>query len=402
MHIWRNRLCQFLTFLVFAHGAWLGCRSLGLQLARLRWALHLAPAPAYPGCPTSFCDFAVFWAAGRLSAHPALIYNAPDFFPAAARIVGQGVPPGALMYPPAMLPLLYLMSRLPLAAAYYAFVAAAIAAAVVLLRRARIPWPCIGAGLLSPAALWCVYLGQFGILCAGLLAAGLAALDSKPGRGGALLALLAMKPQYAMLSPAVILARRSQNVVLGAAVAGLALLAVSGLWFGWGAWTAFLGGGGETIRGLLQGPFASSPGRAGASAFWMARSLGASLSTAYGLQAVAALVGAWCAWQLWRRDDVPRNTRIAITLCLALLPSPYGYTDDMVGYSIACVLLMRGGAPVTNLLLALLWHAPGYIGQFETKSGFVAAPLCVIVVALIGWWQLRRREIMPAAQVICA
>jgi hypothetical protein len=399
MHVWRGRICRVLTVLVFAHGAWLCWRNFGFQLARLRWALHQAPAMPYPGCPTSFCDFAVFWAAGRLSGHPALIYNAPDFFTAAARIVAQGVPPGALMYPPSMLPLLFVLSRLPLAAAYYVFMAASLTAAIILLRRARIPWFCIIAGLLSPAALWCMYLGQFGILCAAILFAGLAALESAPVRGGALLSLLCVKPQYAMLAPVVILARRSRGAMLGALTAGLALVAVSGFWFGWVAWPAFLGGGGQTIRALLQAPFASSPGRAGVSVFWMARSLGAADGAAYALQAISAGVAALCAWQLWRRDDVPRDARLAMTTCLALLPSPYGYTDDMVGYSVACLLLMRRDAPLANLLLALLWHAPGYAGQFETKFGFVPTPLCIAAVLIIGWWQARRRNIMPASRV---
>ena len=49
MHAWRRRVCEVLTLLVFAHGAWLFCRNFGAQWVRLRWALHYVPAGPLPG-----------------------------------------------------------------------------------------------------------------------------------------------------------------------------------------------------------------------------------------------------------------------------------------------------------------------------------------------------------------
>lgn len=395
MHAIRHHLCQAITLLAFADGAWLLCRSFGQQAARL---LHHTAAPPYPGCPDPYCDFSVFWLAGRLTARSgaAAVYHAPEFFAAAAQMLPHETYGLPFMYPPPMLPLIYLISRPPLAAGYYAFVLLATAAAILFLRRAKIPWPCIAAGLLSPAGLWCLYLGQFAILCTGILIAGLAALETQPALAGALLAALCIKPQYAMLAPILLLARRSPAALLAAAFTGLALLALSLAGFGWGAWTAFLGSGSETIRSLLAGPFAASPGgREGTSAFWMVRSLGAGPSAAYALQTVSAALACLCAWRLWHRNDLPRNTRIAITLCLALLATPYGYTDDMVGYSIACTLLMRRDSPGTTALLALLWLAPAYIGHFTMAFGFLPTPLCIIAVALIGWRQDASRRSAP-------
>jgi len=389
MLIWPRRACQLLTILVVAHGAWLCWRNFVLQFARLLWALAHVPAAPYPGCPAPFCDFSVFWLAGRMSSHPAVIYSEPTFLRASALMLPHGSFTGPFMYPPPALPLLYLISRLPIEAAYYAFMAASIMAAVLLLRQAKISWLCIIAGLLSPAGLWCMYLGQFGILCGALLFAGLAALESKPFRAGVLLGLLCIKPQYALLAPFVILSRANLPALRGAGIAAAALLAISGIWFGTGAWAAFLGAGGEAIRGQMEAPFAISPGRFGTSMFWMARSLGASLHGADMLQWLSSTLAGFLAWWLWRRGETPADSKIAITLSLALLVTPYGYTYDMVGYSLACALLMRRAAPATNLLLALLWHAPAYVGQFQMKFGFLPTPLCIITVALIGWWHLQ-------------
>jgi hypothetical protein len=393
MHAWRRRVCEVLTLLVFAHGAWLFCRNFGAQWVRLRWALHYVPAGPLPGGPRSFGDFTVFWLAGRLSAHPALLYKGPLFLSASAQMMPHASFTAPFIYPPPALPLLYLISRLPLAGAYYAFMAGSILAAVVLLRRAGISWLCIIAGLLSPAGLWCMYLGQYGILCGGVLLAGLAALESRPVRAGVLFGLLCIKPQYLLLAPIIILARRNYRALLGAGIAAAALLAVSGLCFG-GAWGAFLGPGMEAIRGQMLSRLGIS--QVGISVFWMMRSLGAGLHEADALQAVCAAFAAIYAWQLWSREDSPRIERAAITLCLALLATPYGYAYDMVGYSFACVLLMRRGAAVANLLLALLWHAPADVGPLEMKFGLVAAPLCIFAVILIGWWRLR--ETSPASR----
>jgi hypothetical protein len=386
MHALRRRICQALTILVFTDGAYILCRSLAALSLRLQH--H---APTFPGCPDTYCDFSVFWLAGRLATTQgaASVYQSAHFFAAAARMLPHEIYGMPFMYPPPMLPLIVLISRPPLALGYYAFMAASLTAAILLLRRARLPWACIAAGLLGPAGLWCVYLGQFGILCSALLITGLALVESRPAQGGALLALLCIKPQYALLAPIILLARGNFRALAGAAITFAALLALA-LWsFGWTAWAAFLGAGSETIRALLQEPFMVSPARAGISVFWMARSIGASVAAAYALQCAAAALAAAFTWQLWRREAVAANTRIAITICLALLATPYGYTDDMVGYSIACALLMRRDAPVTTLLLALLWLAPAYIGHFAVTFGFLPTPLCSIAVTLIGWQRLR-------------
>jgi len=400
MHAWRRYGCNLVIALIGAKGAAIFWASMGFQVLRLHRLLAHGLAMQDPGCPMAFCDYSVFWLAGRLGSTqgPEVMYDTAKFYPAAMQMLPHQIANLPFMYPPTMLPLIYVISRPPLAAGYYAFTITAAAAAVMLLRRAQIPWLCIAAGLLSPAGLWGLYLGQFSILCTGMFIAGLAALETRPGGAGALLAALCIKPQYAMLAPAVILARRNATVLRGATLTGLALLALTLAGFGWGAWAAFLGPGRDAIRALLQMPFNESPARSGISVFWMARSLGAGLAGAYVAQAAASALASFCAWRLWQREDLPRNGKIAITLCLALLATPYGYIVDMTGFCAACAMLMRRKTPLANAMLAVLWVSPSYIGHFAEKFGFLPTPLCIIAVASIGWWQLRR-DFAPASWI---
>jgi hypothetical protein len=142
------------------------------------------------------------------------------------------------------------------------------------------------------------------------------------------------------------------------------------------------------IQGWLQRPFGSDE-LLGTSVFWMARSFGAELPLAYAIQLCCSAASVFCAWALWRRDGIARDHRVAITICLCLLASPYSYTEDMVAYSIACALLLRRAPGATDVLLALLWLAPAYVEHFGIKFGFLPTPVCIAAVALIGW---RRRK----------
>jgi hypothetical protein len=399
MHAIRRHFCLILIILAGADGVTIVCRAFLAQAERLGQVLGLRPAIAFPGCPNPFCDFTLFWLVGRLSSQSGA---AAVYHPARAIAVTQILPDQAhylpFMYPPQMLPLAFLISAPPLAVSYYLFTFLSVAAAILLLRHAKISWFCIAAGLLGPASLWCLYLGQFGILCGALLVAGLAQLESNPPLAGGLLALLCIKPQYGLLAPILLLARGDRSTWLAAAAVLVFLSGLSLLCFGWASWTAYLGPDRTQIQGWLQRPFGSDE-LLGTSVFWMARSFGAVLPFAYAIQLFCSAAAAFCTWRLWRRADVARNHRVAITICLSLLASPYSYTEDMVAYSIACTLLLRRAPAATDVLLSLLWLAPAYVGHFGTEFGILPTPVCIIAVALIGWGRMRS-EITTASPAI--
>jgi len=400
MHAIRRHFCLVLIILAGVDGASILWREFLAQTARFRQVLGLGPAVAFPGCPNPFCDYTLYWLVGRLSAQSgaAAVYHPARAIAGAVQILPNQAHYLPFMYPPPMLPLAFLISVPPLAISYYAFEIVSVTAAILLLRHARISWFCIAAGLLGPASLWCLYLGQFGILCGALLVAGLAQLESNPPAAGGLLALLCIKPQYGLLAPVVLLARGDRRAWIAAVAVFIVLAVLSLLCFGWSSWSAYLGPNRAQIQGWLQRPFGADE-LLGTSVFWMARSFGATLTISYAIQLFCSAGAVLCAWILWRRDDISREHRVAITICLCLLASPYSYTEDMVAYSIACALLIRREPAATDALLALLWLAPGYVGHFGTDFGILPTPVCIAAVAFIGWRRIGS-ETNPASPAL--
>ncbi len=339
-----------------------------------------------PGCGVSFCDSSVFWLAGRLVRHGP---GPPIYHSAAFAAYGAAILPGHLdhlpfVYPPVTLLPAAALSFMPLALGYAAFTAVTIAAAVLVLRRGGVAWRCVLLGLLSPAAMWSIYLGQFGLLCGAVLLAGLARLEARPARAGILLGLLCLKPQYALAAPCAVLAGRHWRALAGGVFTVALLAGLSAAWFGAGAWVQFVGAGGAAARILLVTPFAHGDPVLGVSVFWMLRSLGASLAAAAFIQcliSVAALLG--IGW-LWRRPSVDPPARLLAALCLLLLASPYAYGDDMAGISVAVAMNGRRAAPRANALLALVWLSPALTGHFLESFGFLPEPLFVVLALAVA------------------
>jgi thiamine transporter ThiT len=75
----------------------------------------------------------------------------------------------------------------------------------------------------------------------------------------------------------------------------------------------------------------------------------------------------------------------SLTMFLALFVAPYGFSVDMVGYSIAlAVLAQRRGWRVT-LLDGLFWLWPGYAALITGLTGVLLTPLVIAAALLVGW-----------------
>ncbi len=401
MHAIRRVLCTAIIALAAIEGFRIVWRVLREQADRFAQVTGIGPAFHDPSCQHTFCDYTLFWLVGRLAAQngAASVYHPARTFTGLAQILPDQAHLLPFMYPPQMLPLTFLIALPPISVSYYAFEIISITAAAFLLRRAGLSRFVIAAGLLSPAAMYCAYYGEFGIICGALLAAGLLHLQSNPRTGGALLALLCIKPQYGLLAPVLLLARGDKRAWAATAAVLAGLSALSLLGFGWSSWSAFLGPDHTAIQAWLQRPFGNGDQLNGTSVFWMARSFGAGMPLAYAIQLCCSAAAALCAWQLWRRGDIARETRAAVTICLCLVASPYSYDNDMVAYSIACAMLFRRNLGVTDVLLALLWLAPAYTVPLAQKFGFLPTPLWITAVALIGW-QRARQNSMPASPAL--
>jgi hypothetical protein len=83
---------------------------------------------------------------------------------------------------------------------------------------------------------------------------------------------------------------------------------------------------------------------------------------------------------------------MALTICLAVLLTPYGYMYDLVGFSIAMAAMFALSPAALKPVFALLWLSGGYTGTLEKLTGFVLMP----VAAALGAWLIWRGLSSPS------
>lgn len=339
-------------------------------------------------CLSPECDFSVFWPAGYLARAGAVekIYDPALFLAFRQALFMPAVDPMSWYYPPPTLLAVMPVSFLPFESGFWVWNLCLTALAAALLRLAALPWLVIAAALASPAALWNLQLGQFGAVAGAPLVGGLLLADRAGGRSGGMLALLVIKPQAALLAPVALLSGRHWRAFFACAVFVLTILAISTVLLGWPVWRDYLTEGLAVSRSFINRPLDESGAAPfGVSVFWMLRSLGAGLPAAYAGQAVAAVIAAILVWRVWRPGAAAPMARMAVTIFLALLATPYGYTDDMVAWSVALAALAQGRGWRIDLLDVLFWLWPAIGPEIFLKTGFLFTPLLASAAVLRFW-----------------
>ena len=191
--------------------------------------------------------------------------------------------------------------------------------------------------LVMPVTVLGVIYGQTGFLSAALMIAALHWMQTHPGRAGLCLALLAFKPQLALLMPVVLLARRDGKTLVATIAWLCALVAVSSLVLGWSIWLDWL----VALRGHGQLMEESRTQLIGimATITSAALSLGGSLPLARIMQAVVALLVGIAVWFGWRRAD--RSLAIAATLVGSFLVTPYAFVYDSPAAMCGALLFLQ-------------------------------------------------------------
>jgi hypothetical protein len=353
-----------------------------VMLPRIQAVLVQAPIANTPPCGAPDCDFSVFWPAGLLAKAGRFgqAYQPDQFLAWRHQILFAGAQRLDWFYPPPTLLPVLAISHLPFHTAFIVWTAGFIACAALLLRWAGLSWPVLLLGLVSPAALWTIEMGQFEILADAILVAGLLMAARSPARAGGLLGLLVIKPQAALLVPIAMLASGNRRAIAGGVVVVCALLATTTLVFGPEIWTAYLADGPATSRLTLTSNTVGF--ERGVSVFWMARSFGAGLPACYLAQGVASLCAIGMTWRIWRDGVAEPIQRMALTVFLALLVTPFGYVDDMVGWSVALAALAERRGWRIGLLDALFWLWPALCPIVTNKTGLLFTPAIVALAVL--------------------
>lgn len=317
-------------------------------------------------------DFLSYWAASHLvlGGHPELAYNLQAHHVAEMLVRPiDGLLPFA--YPP---PFLLIVTPLAIAPYWLAFGAwLAITGtlyALVVGRKGMLPF-----AMGHPSVLANFLIGQNGLLTTSIMAAGLRLVDRKPFAGGAVLGMMVIKPQLALVLPFAMLAGRRWAAIAGAMLSASVLLVLAWLAFGWKSYVGFVNMLPVFSHFLEQSQW---PWGELASVFACLRFVGVQQTPAFAAQWVVAAtaVAFVCrAWWLGLEERAP------MTAAATLLVPPYLLTYDAVLLVIPMIWLIERqrslGVVLVSTLLCLLPIAY-YFGFYRGPNTIpLAAILCM-------------------------
>ena len=311
-------------------------------------------------------DFVGVWVAGGevRAGHAALPYD--NAAHAAAQTAAFGPSDGFLPwpYPPFFLFVAAALAGLPYLVALAVWQGGTLALYLATVLRAGggavARREIVVAALAFPAVAINLMHGQNGFLSAGLVGLGAAMLPRRPIAAGAVLGLLAYKPQLALAVPVALAAGRHWRALVAAAATVGAMVAVTLAVLGPEPWRGFIADLAFARKVILEAGGLESYKLQ--SAFAAARLLGAPLPLAYAAQATASgLVLAGLAW-LWHGHHDPRLKLAGLALA-GLLVSPYALDYDMMLVGVALAAMIgafydRVLPPYAASLMALAWVMP--------------------------------------------
>ena len=307
-------------------------------------------------------DFSNVYAAGTLAlrGHAADAYD-PTLQHAAERAVfGRDVPFFGWHYPPFFFAIAALVATVPYAFGLLLWMALSLPAYLAAIR-AILPKPEI---LLAATAFPAVFVnvghGQNGFFTAALLGGALQLMERRPALAGALIGLLAYKPQFGLLIPLALLAGKRWITIATAAATVAISIALSVVVLGTDVWRAFQASTAFTQTIVLE------QGGTGwekiQSIFSAVRMWGASVPLAYAVQSALSLTVATCIVWLWRSTAAFELKAAALAIA-CLLATPYVLDYDLVVLGVAIAFLTRHGFaqgfhPYEATLLAVAWIMP--------------------------------------------
>jgi hypothetical protein len=324
-------------------------------------------------------DFLSYWAAGKLalgghaaSAYDIELHNAVEL--TAAPITGL-IP---FPYPP---PFLFFVTPFGLLPFWIAFPAWILITGIIYVcavrREVSLPY-----ALAHPSVLSNTLIGQNAFLTSAIFIGGTEFIARRPYVAGAILGLLVIKPQLAILLPIGMLAGREWKVIVAACISATALLLLALIIFDSAAYGGFF-----QILPFYTDAMRESrwPWSEIASTFAFLRKLGCPEATALIVHGIIALVAALMTARAWwlRTDE-----RVPILASATVLIPPYIFTyDALLLVSPLAFLITQLRRPLVSAFIWLLCLLP-VAGYF----GFYSGPNTVPIAAMAALWALHRAE----------
>ncbi|MEL6435161.1 MAG: glycosyltransferase family 87 protein, partial [Pseudomonadota bacterium] len=226
--------------------------------------------------------------------------------------------------------------------------------------------------LAFPAAFLNAAHGQNAFLSAGLFAAGLYLLPSRPVLAGVMFGVLTFKPQLGLLIPFALLAAWQWRAIVSAGVTTFLLAGASALILGSAVWPAFLAQGSAAMDVLRDGTVGWHKL---ISVYSGLRGFGLPYGVAMGAHVMIALGVAGTVIMAWRpQSGISHPMRCAMLMTGALIVTPFGLNYDLY-------LLAPAGA---FFLAAVDWSEMDGIERNTVIAGFVL-PVTVLLTMASGY-----------------
>jgi hypothetical protein len=360
-------------------------------LAFWTWILYADGLLTMNGHKLVVRDYVGYWGAGHLLkvGDLATIYNPLAFVAWLRDVYGPQFEGVVWGYPPSMLFLTLPAGHASLLSGFVLFTTLQMALLWCVGRFAGLSRGVLVAALISPAAIENALGGQNGAMTSALLVGGLLLAGRQSILSGVLLGLLTVKPQLGLVAPFCLLASRDWKALAAAVCTSIGLFVLSGIAFGFESWAMFWNISRPLMTGIMQADYGFLNHRMMVSPFMAARSYGLGLTASYALQFAVTLAAIVAAWRLWRRPTADVNLRMAVTVCLSIIASPYVYIYDTVCIAIAVAILATSTTQVkssSGALLALAWMWPG-LAVWASFMGL--QPLGFVVIAALSWLGFR-------------
>lgn len=324
-------------------------------------------------------DFLSFWAAAKvaLTSGPALAYDVEAHRAVQTSLVEfDGLLP--FPYPP---PFLLILMPFGLAPYWVGFAGFVLVTGGLYLLASRGMAP-LAYRAAHPQVFVGVTTAQTTFLTAAIFIGGTALLDRRPLLGGAVLGLLVIKPQLALLLPVALIAGREWRAIAGGAMSAAAAALLALLALGPSTYAAFL-----DILPLYTTAMGESrwPWNELASVFASARHMGVPQAAALAIHGVVAVGAALLVWRAWRKG---LEERVPILAAATMLIPPYLFTYDALLLVVPMAwFARRRRRPVVIAVAWLLCALP-----VATYFGAWPGPNAIPLAALLCLWALHRPE----------
>ena len=346
-------------------------------------------------------DFVSFWVAAReaLFGDPTVAYARETFEPAQQILFPDG---GffAFFYPPHFQMILLPLGGLPFFGALAVWLTLTYAlVGWVMTRITGDVKLTLELAIAFPAAFLNISHGQNAFLTAGLFAASLYYLPTRPVLAGVFFGVLTFKPQLGVLIPVALMAAGQWRVIASAAATTLALALASALLLGVDVWTAFLAQTKDATDVLEQGSvgFAKM-----ISVYSGLRAVGLGHMLAMSAHIVVSLAVVTVVWQVWRQKaSASHGLKCAVLIVGALIVTPFGLNYDLyllapaAAFFLATVSWSEMDGLERNSLIAGFFLPLTVL--FTMTEGYSLAPWIVILVFAAFASRALGRAIVPVS-----